>query len=342
VGAVKLSARDAARWLARPDPQAAGALLYGADAMRVALKRQALVAALIGPDGAAEMRVTRVAGAELRRDPAALSDAARATGFFPGPRAVVVDDATDGLADALKAALADWRPGDAQIVVTAGALVPGSTVRKAFEASATAVAIGVYADPPGRDEIEAELARAGLARVSRAAMGDIETLARALDPGDFAQVLAKLALYKRGDPSELAPEDVAACAPAPEAELDALLDLAADGRPGPLAAELRRLGARGGGPTALTIAAGRHFRALHAAACAGGDPEATFARLRPPVPWARRRPMAEQVRRLGAGRLEAALGLIMEAELALRSDRPVPGPALVERLFVRIAMLGGR
>ena len=41
--------------------------------MRVALKRAALVAALIGPEGAAEMRLTRIAGAELRRDPAAVS-----------------------------------------------------------------------------------------------------------------------------------------------------------------------------------------------------------------------------------------------------------------------------
>jgi hypothetical protein len=52
--------------------------------------------------------------------------------------------------------------------------------------------------------------------------------------------------------------------------------------------------------------------------------------------------MAEQARRLGASRLEDALGLIMEAELALRSDRPVPAGALVERLMVRIAMLGPR
>jgi hypothetical protein len=39
------------------------------------------------------------------------------------------------------------------------------------------------------------------------------------------------------------------------------------------------------------------------------------------------------------GELEKALALIMEAELALRSPRPLPGAALVERLFVRLAML---
>ena len=58
-------------------------LLYGADAMRVALKRAALVEALIGPEGAAEMRLTRIAGGDLRRDPAALIDAIKAAGFLP-------------------------------------------------------------------------------------------------------------------------------------------------------------------------------------------------------------------------------------------------------------------
>ena len=49
--------------------------------------------------------------------------------------------------------------------------------------------------------------------------------------------------------------------------------------------------------------------------------------------------MAQQARQLGPDELEKALAMIMEAELALRSGRPLPGPALVERLFVRIAML---
>ena len=81
---MKLAGREAARFLARPDDRFAGVLLFGADPMRVALKRAALVAALIGPDGGADMRLTRIAGAELRRDPAALIDATQAMGFFAG------------------------------------------------------------------------------------------------------------------------------------------------------------------------------------------------------------------------------------------------------------------
>jgi DNA polymerase-3 subunit delta len=307
--------------------------------MRVALKRAALVEALVGPDAAAEMRLTRLAGGDLRRDPAALGDAVKATGFFPGPRVVLVDEAADGAAPAVKAALEDWRTGDACIVVTAGGLGAGSALRKAFEAAKTAVAIGIYSDPPGREEVEAALAAAGLAMPDRETMADVEALAGSLDPGDFAQFLEKLALYKRGDTAPMAAADLAACAPpAAEAEVDAVLGLAADGDARGLAAAFRTMGGRGN-PTGLTIAAGRYFRTLYAAACAAEDADQALARARPPVFGPRRSRMAAQARALGPERLEAALGLIMEAELALRSSRPVPGVALVERLFVRIAML---
>ncbi|MBZ0124171.1 MAG: DNA polymerase III subunit delta, partial [Roseovarius sp.] len=85
---MKLAPRDAPGYFARPDPARAGLLIYGADAMRVALRRQQAIAALVGPDGEKEMRLTRMAAADLARDPAALADAMRAQGFFPGPRAV--------------------------------------------------------------------------------------------------------------------------------------------------------------------------------------------------------------------------------------------------------------
>lgn len=334
---MKLSGRDAARFLARPDPGIAAILLYGADAMRVALKRKALVDALVGPAAGEEMRLTRIPGADLRRDPAALLDAVKAVGFFPGPRAVLVEDAGEPAMPAVKAALADWATGDATIVVTASGLGAGSGLRKAVEAARNAVAIGIYADPPDRAEVEAALAAAGLSVPDREVAGEVEALARALDPGDFAQLLEKLALYKRGDPIPLASADIAAVAPpAAEAEIDELLLLAGEGDARGLARAFRNLG--GGSATSVTIAAGRYFRTLHAAACAG-DPEAALARSRPPVFGPRRARMAAQARAFGRERLEAALGLVMEAELTLRSARPAPAAAVVERLLVRIAML---
>lgn len=335
---MKLAGRDAARFLARPDPTAAAILLYGADAMRVALKRAALVETLIGPDGAAEMRLERIPGADLRREPSRALDALKATGFFPGARAVLVEEAGDGAAPALKAALEDWRPGDATLVVTAGNLTPGNALRKAFEAAKAAVAIAIYADPPGRAEVEAAIAAAGLARHDRDGFAAVEDLARVLDPGDFAQFVAKLGLYKRGDPDPLSTADVEACAPpSAEPETDAVVALAADGDAAALATAFRSLA--GTSPTSLTIAAGRYFRTLHAAASAADGPDAALARARPPVFGPRRARMAAQARALGPDRVERALALIVDTELTLRSSRPVPAIAAVERLFVRLAML---
>ena len=140
---MKLSSRDAAAYFRKPDPKSAGLLIYGADAMRVALKRQEVIAALIGPEGADEMRLDRMTGAELRKEPARLLDAVKAQGFFPGARVAFVEDATDGLAAVIETALGEWAAGDAHIIVTAGALNARSALRKVFEKHPTAKAAGI-------------------------------------------------------------------------------------------------------------------------------------------------------------------------------------------------------
>ena len=45
---MKLSGAAATAYFAKPDPAATGVLIFGQDAMRVALRRQELIAALIG------------------------------------------------------------------------------------------------------------------------------------------------------------------------------------------------------------------------------------------------------------------------------------------------------
>ena len=340
---MKFNARDAAGFFSRPDPKLAGVLIYGPDTMRIALKRQDLVAALVGPDGDAEMRLSRMSGAEVRRDPAMLSDAVKAQGFFPGQRVVLVDEANDQNAKVAQAVLEDWQAGDAMLVLTAGQLKATSALRKLFEKDPRTAAIAIYADPPGRDEIEAELRRAGLANIGGEAMTALSDLARGLDPGDFRQVLGKLGLYKIGDETELTVADVEACAPATmEAGLDDAIHLVAEGQLRALGPQLQRLSGQGIAPVTLCITATRHFRALHAAASNPQGPEAGLSRARPPVFGPRRDRMARQARHWGARKLETVLGILIETDLGLRSSRPVPAGAMLERAFIRIAMLHGR
>jgi DNA polymerase-3 subunit delta len=336
-----LKGPQALRYLARPDPAHAGLLIFGSDSMRVALKRQEAVAALVGPEGEAEMRLTRLSGADLRRDAAALSDAMRAQGFFPGHRVVLVDDATDGLAATFAEALAEWRPGDAQIVATSGQQLPAkSALRAVFEAQKAAVCIGLYDDPPSEAEIEAELARAGLARPLPAAAAELATLARTLDPAEFRQTLERIALYKLGDATPLKPEEVAALAPATvEAGMDDLVAAAVEGRTADLVGLMRRLTGQGVTPVAVCIAALRQMRSLHAVVSDPGGPEAGLGRLRPPPMFKVRDRLLAQARRWRGDRVEQALALLVETDLTLRSASRAPGAALVERALIRVAML---
>ena len=339
---MKLSARDAANYFRKPDPGKAGLLIYGGDPMRIAIKRAEVIKALIGETGEEEMRLTRMPAADLRKDAAPLVDAIKAIGFFPGPRVSFVEDANDQAFPSIEAALQDWQDGDAQIVVTAGALKPTSKLRKLFEGHGNAYAVGIYDDPPGRDEIERMLSDAGLRDVPRDSMTVLTDFARDLGPGDFRQLVEKVALYKRGDETPLSVDDIEACAPAStEAALDDMLNVVAEARVGEIGPLLRKLQAQGTNAVALCIGALRHFRTLHAVASDPGGPGAGIGRVRPPVFGPRRDRVLRQAQTWGTHRLEEALVLITDTDLQLRSaGQTAPAMALAERMLIRLAMLG--
>ncbi len=329
---------EATRYFAKPDPTKTGLLIFGADPMRVALKRAQVIAALIGPDGATEMRLTRISAGELRKDASLLLDAIKSAGFFPGPRVAFVEDATDGLVPTILIALKDWRPGDASIIVTAGGLTAKSTLKTLFEKHPAAFCAGLYDEPPSREEIEDALKTAGLTQIDSAALADLNILARSLDPGDFRQMLEKIALYKWGDTTPLMPADVGAMAPATiEAEVDDLIHAAADNNAAAIGPLVRRLEGQGMAPVTVCISALRHFKALHIAACDSGGVSAGLMKAR--VFGPRRDQMQRQAGSWGRPSLETALGLLVETDLNLRSTSRAPGMAVMERALIRLAMM---
>lgn len=338
---MKLPPRDAPAYFRKPDPAKTGLLIYGSDGMRVALRRQEVIKALIGPEGEDEMRLARIPAADLRKDPALLLDAIKAQGFFPGPRVAFVEDANDGLADVISDALSEWKDGDAQLIVTAGQLAAKSKLRKLFEDHPTAYATGIYDDPPSREEIEAALASAGLANIPADALGALTALSREIDPGDFRQTLDKIALYKLGDDSPLTPDEIALSAPAStEAGIDDVLNIAAEGKPHDIGPVLRRLQAQGVNPVTLCITATRHFRTLHIVASDPGGAGSGIGKLRPPVFGPRRDRIQRQASRWGMHKLERALSLLIDTDLTLRSTANVPEMAVMERALLRLAHMG--
>lgn len=340
---MKLSTRDAAAYFRKPDPNATGLLIFGADAMRVAERRKQVLTALVGPDAETEMRLTRINGSDLRKEPALLLDAVKAVGFFPGPRAVHVESAVDGLSDVIATALTDWKPGDAQIIATAGALNARSALRKLFESHRSTYAAGIYDDPPSRQEVEQMLSDSGLRNIAPPAAEALSVLSRTLEPGDFRQTLEKVALYKSGDDTPLTPEDVDACAPrSTEADLDDLFSVVAEARKEEIALVLSRLYAQGVTPVTLCIGATRFFRTLHALASDPGGPSSGAAKLRPPLFGPKRDRMVRQAERWGRRSLEKALQTLTDTDLQLRSASRAPQQALVERALLRLALTGPR
>lgn len=340
---MKMTGRDAAQYLKKPDPTHAGLLIFGQDPMRVATKRQEAVLSLVGKEGEAEMRLTRINGADLRKDSALLNDAIKTQGFFPGHRVALVEDAADGLSKTLATVLEDWREGDAQIVVTAGQLTAKSALRKVFESHRAAVAIGIYDDPPTRDEIAALLAENGLSTQSRDVADAIQALAHSLEPGDFRQTIEKVTLYKRGDSEPLSIEDINACAPqGADVSVDDILEVVTLGQTEKLGPTLQNLYAQGVTPVALCIGATRHFRRLHTVASDPGGPGSGVGKLRPPVFGPRRDKIMRQAGNWGRDRLERALTALTDTDLQMRSASTAPQLALMERTLIRLAMIGRR
>ena len=341
---MKLASRDAIRYFARPDPDKTGLLIYGGDAMRVALRRQEVISALVGPSGEEEMRLSRLATAALRKDPAVLQDAIKAQSFFPGPRVVFLEEATDTVAKIVDAALHDWQPGDAQLIVTAGQLSARSALRKLFEGHRNAYAVGLYDDPPSREEIETTIKGAGLRDLGAASITDLVALAQLLDPGDFRQTVEKLALYMLDQDRAASPDDIAVCAPSStEASLDDILNIVAEAKPGEIGPVMTKLKAQGTQPVGLCIGATRHFKTLYAAASDPAGAASGMGRVRPPVFGPRRDRMIRQAGTWGAPKLEVALTMLTDTDLQLRSaGQHAPAMELVERTLIRLAMLARR
>ena len=334
---MKITPARAEAFIAKPDPAIKAVLVYGPDDALVRERVARLVAGVVGetPD---PFRLSDVAGAELAKDPARLTDEAAALSLTGGRRAIRVRDATDGVTAALRNTL-DAATGDSLIVIEAGDLNKSSSLRKLCETAPAAAAMACYA-------ADAQT----ISRLVRDALGgagvgiDAEAMDVLADrvglDRQVARQAAETLITYAGEDRRIDAAAVDACV-GDQAERS-LNDLAFAVADGDVAAADRAIAiaqSHGVAPVAALRAVQRHFGRLHRAVglvANGTAPDQAMARLRPPVFFKEQPRWRRQMNRWSPDRLGRCLDALLDAERKCKSTG-VPDDALWARTCLDIA-----
>src|SRR5271165_7045645 len=219
-------------------------LVHGPDEGLAHERVKAIVRRLIGAE-MDPLRLTRLEGDAVAREPGGLADEAYSVSMFGGARVIWIDAQGRDLLPALEPLFAR-PPTDCTIVVKAGQLKKGTGLRAAFERSPIGAAIECYSDDASALEslIDAEARAAGLsiAPDARAALVALTGADRQTTRGE----IAKLMLYARGT-SRITAEDVEAIvSDAAPSNLDEVVDQALLGDPQAVETALTRFFNEGG------------------------------------------------------------------------------------------------
>jgi DNA polymerase-3 subunit delta len=319
---VKIAAARVEGFLRRPDPETRAVLVYGPDA-GLARERADTLIRSICPDLHDPFRVADLAAAALASDPARLTDEAAQIGLMGGRRVIRVREAGDAVAALFARLLAD--KGDAAVnslvVAEAGDLPARSALRRIFDDSPRAAAIGCYPDS-ARD----------LALVIREAFA-AHRIGASRDATDFLvehlgedrlvtrSELEKLTLYA-GDGGYIELDAArAVIADSAALSLDDALLAAAEGNAAALDRALTRALQEGEAPVTMIRALLRHLQRLYllAARVSGGDSvEAAIRAARPPIFFREQDSYRRQLRAWSTARLRTALARVAEAEFRMK------------------------
>ena len=316
---MKLPAARIAAFLQRPDQAIRAVLLYGPD-IGLVRERADDLARTVCSDLRDPFRVADLSGAVVAADPARLADEAAQMSLIGGRRVVRVRDAGDRLAGLFRGFL-DAAPGDGFVVVEAGDLPGSSAMRRVFDTSPRAAAIGCYPDTPReRAAVIRDTLRAHRITASGEAtqylvehLGSDRLLTRA--------ELEKLALYAgQGshvelDDVRLSIEDSAALA------TDDAVMAAAEGDAARVDRVLDRVFQEGESAVSVVRAMLRHLQRLHllAARAAAGTTVAEVVRTaRPAIFYRQEDNFKRQLVLWSEAGLRAQLGRIAQAELRMK------------------------
>ncbi len=331
-------------WLKRPSQDAVIVLIYGPDRGLVS-ERARTFAEGTGLPLDDPFSVVRLEAGEADREQGRLLDEARTVPMFSAKRLLWVRNAgaQKSLADDVKALAAD-PPRDAIVLIEAGELKKGASLRTVVEGSAIGMALPCYGDED-RDidsVIDGELAKTGIGITL-----DARTALRRNLGGDRLATrgeIAKLALYVHGRP-EITLDDVLAMT----GDVSAVsIDDAVDAMLGGKIDDFDQLFTRhslGSSQAYLVLAAAiRQMQSLHlmrAGMNGGRNAAAVVAGARPPIFFARRKTVERALERWSTEGLQRGLSRLQAAVLSTR-QRPELAVEIARHAMLAIAVEGAR
>jgi DNA polymerase III subunit delta len=268
------------------------------------------------------LRLVRLEGDAVARDPGGLADEAYAVSMFGGARAIWIDAQGRDLLPALEPLFAR-PPTDCTIVVKAGQLKKGTGLRAAFETSPIRASIECYPDDTTALEslVDAEARAAGLsiAPEARAALVALTGADRQTTRGE----IAKLMLYARGK-SQITTEDVEAIvSDAAPSNLDEVVDQALLGDLPAVETSLTRFFHEGGEADHLMMRLVARLTLLHRLRLEmdqGRPFEAACQALFVKMPMSARRALARQAERWTSESIAQQLPAVRLASARVRGD----------------------
>ena len=171
-------------------------LVHGSDEGLAHERSKAIIRSALAGD-TDPLRLTRLEGDAVAREPGVLADEAYAISLFGGSRAIWIEAQGRDLLPAL-AQVFERPPNDCTIVIKAGQLKKGTALRNAFERMSNAASIECYADEPKElgSLIDAAAREAGVTIAAEARAG-LQALLGA-DRQTSRNEIAKLMLYALG------------------------------------------------------------------------------------------------------------------------------------------------
>jgi len=312
-------------------------LVHGADEGLTHERSRAIVMKLIGADSD-PLRLVRLEGDALARNPESLADEAYAVSMFGGSRAIWIDAQGRDLMPAIEPLFAR-PPAECAIVVKAAQLRKGHALRTAFEKAPNAASIECYGDDPKALAalIDGEVGSAGLTIAPDARAALIDELGA--DRQTSRAEIAKLLLFVRGG-STIELDDVRAivsdAAPSP---LDELVDQALLGELQKAARSAVRFFSEGGDADQLIGRLTARLTLLHRLRLemeAGHPFDAACQTLAVRLPQEARRALARAAERWTSVSIAQRLPSLRATSARVRGS-PVPSEILASRALWALA-----